>query len=397
MKGGIRKMRTRVLRYSSALLLTLLALPVLRIGWASSAPPSDEFFLYIGSSKSERTPSKGIYTYRFKASTGEIASPGLVKVLDPAFLAIHPNHRFLYAVNQSPDAEASGVTSFTIDRKTGGLTLLNQVSSHGANPVYVLLDKTQKYALVANYFGHSVATFPLLADGRLGEAAAVVTYTESGPNHPERAKGVFPHSIDLSSDNRFAIVTGLGVDKLFVYKFDPSSGSLIANHPPFFALPPGAGPRHIAFDPKGKFVYTMSEVKGIVTVLSYHAADGSLSEVQSISSLPKDFKGENASAEIEVSPDGKFLYASNRGPDSIALFAVDSGKGTLTPIEIVSSHGKFPNNFSFDPTGSFLFVANEHSDNVVVFRVDRKTGRLTPTGQELQVPCPQNIVFLATQ
>jgi len=376
------------------LLLSALVLPVSSLAGPRKVSANDEFFIYIGSSKSERTDSKGIYVYRFKAGTGQLTSLGLVKVMNPAFLAVHPSRRFLYAVNQTADYDTSAVTAFAMDRTTGELTLLNQVSSRGANPVYVMLDKTGRYALIANYIGDTVAAFPLLDDGRLGEASAFVQYSESSVNHPERPKGAFPHSIDLSPDNRFALVTALGLDKLFVYRFDQARGSLAQNDIPFFSVAPGGGPRHIAFDPSGKHVYSMNETAGTVTVFSYNAADGGLHELQTISTLPKDFKDKNASAEIEVYPSGKFLYASNRGHDSIAVFAIEPKKGTLRPVENVPTQGKAPGNFQFDPTGSYLFVANENSNNVVVFRVDPKVGRLSSTGQVLEVPCPQNMVFV---
>ena len=376
------------------LLLSALVLPVSSLAGPRKVSATDEFFIYIGSSKSERTDSKGIYVYRFKAGTGQLTSLGLVKVMNPAFLAVHPSRRFLYAVNQTADYDTSAVTAFAMDRTTGELTLLNQVSSRGANPVYVMLDKTGRYALIANYIGDTVAAFPVLDDGRLGEASSFVQYSESSVNHPERPKGAFPHSIDLSPDNRFALVTALGLDKLFVYRFDQARGSLAQNNIPFFSVAPGGGPRHIAFDPSGKHVYSMNETAGTVTVFSYNAADGGLHELQTISTLPKDFKDKNASAEIEVYPSGKFLYASNRGHDSIAVFAIEPKKGTLRPVENVPTQGKAPGNFQFDPTGSYLFVANENSNNVVVFRVDPKVGRLSSTGQVLEVPCPQNMVFV---
>jgi 6-phosphogluconolactonase len=393
---GTRFANVRTVRWRPVLFGLLLVLVTYIRGY-EAAPAKNEFFVYVGSSKSERTASKGIYIYRFNAGSGQLSPAGLVKVLNPAFLALHPNHRFLYTVNQTADEARSAATSFTVDRTTGGLTLLNQVSSKGANPVYILLDKTLKYALVANYLGDTVATFPVFGDGRLGEAAAVVRYTGSSVHHPERPKGVFPHSIDVSADNRFAIVTALGLDRLYVYRFDPAHGSLTENMPSYFSLAPGAGPRHIAFHPNGMYVYSMNETAGNVTVLAYNAADGTLQERQAISSLPMDFKGKNASAEVEVYPTGKFLYASNRGHDSIAVFAVDPEKGTLSLIEIVPSQGKAPGNFQIDPTGKYLFVANEDSDTVVLYRIDPSDGRLTPTGQVLQVPCPQNMVFLGTE
>jgi 6-phosphogluconolactonase len=391
--------RKNILRLSALVALVLgLALPVYSASGPQQISGSNEFFIYIGSSKSERTESKGIYVYRFNPSRGELTSLGMVRVTNPAFLAVPPSQRFLYAVNQTPDYDTSAVTAFAIDRATGQLTLLNQVPSRGANPVYALVDKTGRYVVIANYIGGSVATFPLLDDGRLGQAAAFVQYSGASMiNHPERPKGSYPHSIDISPDNRFALVTALGLDRLFIYHFDQEHGSLSDNDPPTVDLPPGSGPRHIAFDKTGKHVYVVNETRGTVTVFSYNAAHGALRALQTISTLPKAFKGVNASAEIEVYPTGKFLYASNRGPDSIAVFAIESSKGTLKPIQNVPTQGKGPGNFQIDPTGSYLFVANENSNNVVVFRIDPKTGSLTSTGQQFRVPCPQNIVFVGIE
>ena len=311
-------------------------------------------------------------------------------------MALHPNGRFLYAVNEVGNYKgptSGGVSAFSIDRATGKLTFLNEVPSRGADPCYIIVDKTGKYVLVANYTGGSVAVFPVLEDGKLGEASAFVQHTGHGTN-PSRQEGPHAHSIDLSPDNRLAMVDDLGLDELLVYKFDSAKGSLTPNDPPFAKLDPGAGPRHFALHPSGKFAYVISEMQSTVTVFSNDEKRGTLLHLQTISALPKDFTGQNDDAEIQMHPSGKFLYASNRGSDTIAVFAIDLSKGTLTPVEYTPTQGKIPRSFEIDPTGKFLFAANQKSDNIVVFRIDVKTGRLTPTGQVLDVGSPVCVKFL---
>ncbi len=288
---------------------------------------------------------------------------------------------------------SGGVSAFAIDRATGQLTFLNEVPSRGADPCHITVDKTGKYVLVANYTGGSIAVFPVLADGKLGEAAAFVQHTGRGTN-PKRQKKAHAHSIDLSPDNRFAMVDDLGLDELLVYKFESANGSLTPNNPPFAKLDPGSGPRHFALAPSGRFAYVISEMHSTVTAFSNDEKSGTLNALQTISTLPKDFTGQNDDAEIQMHPSGKFLYASNRGHDSVAVFAVDAAKGTLTPVEYTPTQGKIPRSFEIDPTGKFLFAENQKSDTIVVFRIDANTGRLTPTGQVLNVSSPVCIKFL---
>jgi len=248
--------------------------------------------------------------------------------------------------------------------------------------------------LVANYTSGSVAVFPIHDEGSLGDASASVQHTGHGTN-PERQEGPHAHSINLGSDNRFAMVDDLGLDELLVYKFDSAKGSLTPSDPPFAKLDPGSGPRHFALHPSGKFAYVVSEMKGTVTVFSNNAKTGALQPLQTISTLPKDFTGSIEDAEIEVHPSGKFVYASNRGDaNSIAVYAIDPNKGTLTTVEIAPTQGKTPRSFEIDPTGQLLFAANEKSNNLVVFRIDQKTGHLTPTGQVLDVSEPVCVKFL---
>ena len=383
-----------VVAFASALLLAV------QLGGAASATPKGKYFVYIGTYTEEGSKSKGLYAYRFDAATSELSPIGLVaETTNPSFLAVHPNHRFLYAVNEVTHYRgwsSGAVSAFAIDHATGKLTFLNKVPSRGADPCYVTIDKSGKYVLVANYTGGSVATFPVLEDGRLGEASAFVQHSGHGTN-PERQEGPHAHSIDMSPDNHFALVDDLGLDELLVYRFDRAKGSLTPNDPKCAKLNPGAGPRHFAFHPNGKFAYVISELQSAVTAFAYDPASGALHSLQTVSTLPKDFTGHNDDAEVEVHPSGKFLYASNRGHDSIAVFAIDAGKGTLTPVDYVATGGKTPRSFEIDPTGSLLFAANQKSGNIVVFRIDAETGRLTPSGKVLEVSEPVCVKFVAIE
>jgi 6-phosphogluconolactonase len=392
---GMKRTRNSV-RFASLLLLILLFTAFS----ASAAPPahSGKYLVYVGTYTGEGTKSKGIYAFRYDAATAQLTPLGLAaETTNPSFVAAHPNGKFLYAVNEVGDYKgpnSGGVSAFSIDRATGKLTFLNELPSRGADPCYITVDKTGKFVLVANYTGGSVIVYPVLDDGRLGEASAFVQHTGHGPN-AERQEGPHAHSIDLSPDNRFAFVDDLGLDELLVYKFDAAKGSLTPNDPPFAKLDPGAGPRHFALRPDGKFAYVVTEIGRSVTVFSHDAASGTLQRVQTLTTLPAGFTGRNDDAEIEVLPSGKFLYASNRGHDSIAVFAIDSSKGTLSTVEIASTGGKEPRSFEIDPTGTLLFAANQKSDNIVVFKIHAKTGKLTPTGQVLDVGSPVCVKFVA--
>jgi 6-phosphogluconolactonase len=391
--------RMKIPRYSLRSLALLLALIVSTILAAAAERPG-KYLFYVGTYTEDGSKSKGIYAYRFDASTSEITSLGLAaETTNPSFVALHPSGRFLYAVNEVGNYKgpnSGGVSAFSIDHATGKLTFLNEVPSRGADPCYIVVDKTGKYVLVANYTGGSVAVFPVLADGKLGEASAFVQHTGHGTD-PKRQEGPHAHSVDLSPDNRFAMVDDLGLDELLVYKFDSAKGSLTANDPPFAKLDAGAGPRHFVLRPDGKFAYVVAEMGHTVTVFSNDAASGRLQTLQTVTTLPKDFKGRNDDAEIQVHPSGKFLYASNRGDDSIAIYAIDGSKGTLTQVGIVPTGGKEPRSFEIDPTGTLLLADNQKSDNIVVFRIDPKTGGLTPTGQMLEVASPVCVKFLRVE
>jgi 6-phosphogluconolactonase len=386
------------LRHSSRALTLLLVLFLVSLAAAAPAAKPGKYLFYVGTYTEEGSKSKGIYAYSYDSATSAITPLGLAaETTNPSFVALHPNGSFLYAVNEVGNyhgPNSGGVSAFSIDRATGKLTFLNEVASRGADPCYITVDKTGKYVLVANYTGGSVAVFPVLADGKLGESSAFVQHTGKGTN-PERQEGPHAHSIDLSLDNRFAMVDDLGLDELLVYKFDGSKGSLTPNDPPFTKLAAGSGPRHFALRPDGKFAYVISEIGHTVTVLSNDLDNGRLQVLQTVTTLPKDFTGRNDDAEIQIHPSGKFLYASNRGDDSIAIYAVDQSKGTLAQAAIVHTGGKEPRSFEIDPTGTLLFAENQKSDNIVVFKIDQKTGLLTPTGQVLNVGSPVCLKFVA--
>ena len=306
---------------------------------------------------------------------------------NPAFLEIHPSKKFLYAANEMREfkGEPTGaVTAFSIDAMTGELTPLNQVSSKGAGSCHITIDAEGKTLLVANYGGGSVASFRIGEDGTLSEAVSFFQHEGSSVDE-RRQKGPHAHSINVDPTNKHAYCADLGLDKVLVYKVN-KKGKLKANDPPFTKTQPGGGPRHLSFHPSGKFAYVNLEMTSKVTVFTHNAKTGILTEVQTVSTLPKDFTGNNSTAEIRVHPTGKFVYCSNRGHDSIAVFAIDEKSGKLTFIEHEPSGGKTPRNFCIDPSGAYLLAANQNTNNVAVFRVDAKTGALTPTGSSIESP-----------
>ena len=351
-----------------------------------------QYLAYVGT-YTTKTNSKGIYVYRFDAESGKLSAMALAaESMDPSFVAVHPNGKFLYAVNEA--GKSSMVSAFALAPKTGKLTLLNQLPALGEDPCYISFDKTAKYVLVANYTSGNIAVFPILPDGRLGEHTAFVQHGGAlGPNK-ERQEGPHAHWIETSPDNRFALAADLGLDQVLVYKFDAIKGTLSPNEPPFAKLKPGSGPRHIAFRPDGNFFYVISELNSTVTAFHYVAEAGILHEMQTVTTLPRDFSARNDTAEIAAHPNGKFLYASNRGHDSIAIFSIDPAKGTLTFVARVSTGGKEPRHFAIDPTGKYLLAENQLSNNIVIFKIDPATGGLTPTGQVVDVPSPVDLTFL---
>jgi 6-phosphogluconolactonase len=403
--GNIETMKLR--RNFTCILILIISLSSLTAFAAARAAQKSEYILFVGSYTEEGSTSKGIYSYQYDAQTGKVTPLGLAaETANPSWLTIHPNGRFVYAVNEVNNYKApnyklpnsGGLSAFSIDRDkdghpTGKLTFLNDVPT-GADPCYVTVDKTGKYALVASYTGASLAVYRIREDGSLGIASDMRFHTGHGPN-TQRQRSAHIHSVDLSPDNRFAYVDDLGMDGLLVYKFDDSKGTLRSNGSKYATLDPGAGPRHFALHPSGKFAYVVSEMQGTVTTFSNDPGTATLQRLQTISTLPKDFKGEIEDAELEIHPSGKFLYASNRGDgNSIAVFSIDADNGTLSPIEYIPTQGKIPRSFAIDPAGTRLFVGNQGSNNIVVFRIDQKTGRLTPTGQVFDEASPVCLKFL---
>ncbi len=351
--------------------------------------------VYVGTYTGPK--SQGIYQARLDLASGSLSAPELAgETANPSFLAIHPSWRFLYAANEvwGPAGSAGGsVSAFAIAPDTGRLTLLNKVASGGVGPCYVSVDREGRSALAANYGSGSVCVLPIGEDGRLAEATAVVQHSGSGPN-PKRQEGPHAHSIQPDPSGRFALAADLGLDKILVYRFDAARGTLAPNDPPAAAVAPGAGPRHLAFHPNGRFVYVINEMASTITAFGYDGARGVLALRETVSTLPADFRGESFCAEIQVHPSGRFLYGSNRGHDSIAVFAVGADGGTLTPLGHASTQGKTPRNFRIDPTGAYLLVANQGSDTVVVFRIDAAGGGLRPTGAAVTVPSPVCLKFV---
>jgi 6-phosphogluconolactonase len=350
--------------------------------------------LYIGTYTNHG--SQGIYVGEFDPGNGSLRAPELAAATaNPSFLAVTPSRQFLYAVNETDhfDGQSTGgVSAFAIDSATGKLTLLNQVSSMAPGPAYVTLDRSGHYILVANYDQGSVAVFPIMSDGKIGDFTAFVRHMGSSVD-PERQEGPHAHSIAMSPDNRFAIIADLGLDELLVYPFDAARGTLGPAR--VIKTDPGVGPRHLTLADSGKFVYVINEMRSSLTVYSYHASDGAMTPVQSISTLPSSFHGKNTAAEVLLHPSGEFLYASNRGEDnSIAVFAVDRAKGTLTLVEYVATGGKTPRNFAIDPSGKWLLAANQDSNNIVTFRINVKSGRLTRTGHTVEVNSPTILDFV---
>ena len=338
--------------------------------------------------------SKGVYRSTFNPADGKLSPAELAgEIVNPSFLAIHPTRPLLYAAGEL-GGKGGVVTAMAIEPGSGKLTLLNQQPSQGAGPCHISVDRSGHYVLVANYVGGSVACLPIQSYGRLGGATSTVQHHGKGPNR-QRQDGPHAHQILSDPESNFVFVPDLGLDKIMIYRLDRAQGLLLPDEPPSAATAPGAGPRHLAFLPDSRFAYAIGELDSTVTVFRYVAARGLLQPVQSVSTLPPDFHGRSTAAEVAIHPSGKFLYGSNRGHDSIAIFAIDAASGKLRPLGHEPTQGKSPRYFGIDPSGKYLLAANQDSDNVVVFRIDAETGLLHPTGQSLSVPSPVCIVWTA--
>jgi len=388
------------------LILSLLAAFVLPLTFARiEAKPAaaKRYLVYVGT-YTTKTASKGIYAFRYDVSSGKLTPIGVAaETPDPSWVAVHPSGKFLYAVNEA--GKNSMVSAFAIDADSGKLTLLNQLPALGEDPCYLSFDRTGKYVLIANYTSGNVVVFPIGADGKLGSATANVRDEGMlGPNK-ERQEGPHAHWIEPSIDNHFVYVADLGFDRVLRYGFDATKGALLAG--PMRSsfshrmldrsakVAPGTGPRHGAFSHNGARMYVLGELTSTVTAFHMIGKDDFVpTSFQKISALPNGFSGRNDAAEIAIHPNAKFLYSSNRGHESIALFKIDSGTGKLTAAGNYFVEGKEPRHFAIDPSGNYLLAEDQLSNKIVTFRIDQKTGALTPTGDSVEVPSPVCLAFL---
>ncbi len=366
---------------------------------AEKSAGATQFRAYVGTYTGKK--SQGIYMFNFNAATGEVGKPELAgEAVNPSFLAFHPDGKHLYAVGEVNDVggkKGGGVSAFAI-QPDGKLKLLSQASTVGTGPCFVSVDKSGKVALAANYGGGSVVALPIKADGSVGEHTGFVQHEGKGTTKRQGQPNA--HSVNVSPDNRFAFVADLGLDKILIYKLDPAKGTLTPNDPPFTAVAPGSGPRHFTFHPSGKFAYLICEINLTMIAFNYDAAKGTLKEMQTVSTLPAaDGPGPKpgwSTAEVVAHPSGKFLYGSNRGHDTIAVFSI-AADGKLTLVENAPAEVKTPRNFNLDPTGKWLFTEGQGSDSIALFKVDQATGKLTPTSTKLEIGTPVCMKFLAVK
>jgi 6-phosphogluconolactonase len=343
--------------------------------------------------------SQGIYVTQFDSASGKIGDARLAaETRNPSFLAIHPTGKYLYAVGELEEFEgekSGAVTAFKIDQESADLHPINHAKSSGEGPCHLVVDHSGRFVLIANYGSGTVSVIEINPDGSLGKRTAFHQHTGSSVN-PARQKGPHAHSINVDAQNRFAFAADLGLDKILIYRFNPQDGSLEANKPPFASVAPGSGPRHFSFAPSGKFAYVINEMALTVTGFAYDSAKGSLESIQTISTVPDGEKRAGLStAEVVVHPSGKFLYGSNRGHDSIAVFRIDPATGKLSFVECESTRGKTPRNFAVDPSGKYLLAENQGSDSIVILAINPDTGELDATGESVSVPSPVCVKFLA--
>jgi len=352
-----------------------------------------ELLVYIGTYT--KTEEQGIHWLKLEMATGKLTVAGkLAGQKNPSFLAIHPNKKFLYAVNEIGNykgEKAGGVSAYAVDQKTGALTFINQQSSKGGAPCHLVVDATGRNVLVANYTGGSVVSLPISRKGRLRKASSFIQHEGSSVLKPRQASP-HGHSINVSPGNKFAVAADLGLDKVLVYEFNAKGGKLTPAG--FTKVAPGAGPRHFAFHPNGKFAYVINEITLTVTAFAWDEGKGNLSELQTITTLPVERGKGMSTAEVQVHPSGRFLYGSNRGHNTIAVFSIDGKTGKLKAIQHQSTLGKTPRNFGIDPTGKFLIAANQSSGDVFTFHINQDTGELKPTSHSVKVSMPVCVKFL---
>ena len=351
----------------------------------------------FGTGKILEGKGEGIYLYRMHPTTGALEfGSKTTGVVNPSYLAVDPTKRFLYAVNELKtyeDKPTGTVSAFAVDAKSGKLEFLNKRLTHGTDPCHVIVDGKGRHIFVANFMSGSVCVLPVRNDGSLGEASDFVQHLGSSVD-PVRQKGPHAHSVTLDKANRFAFVPDLGLDKLMVYRFERTRGMLEPNAVGWIKVKPGAGPRHVALHPGGRLAFLINELDSTLTALSFDARKGVFKELQVVPTLPAGFQGESTCADVQVAPSGRFVYASDRGHDSLVIYRIGQRTGRLTYVGHQSTQGRTPRQFEIDPTGRFLLVGNQDADTIVSFRIDPRAGTLEPTGQVLQVPTPVCVKFL---
>jgi 6-phosphogluconolactonase len=345
----------------------------------------------FGTGKILEGKGKGIYAYRLDGSSGSMEQVALSKAgPNPSFLALDPTRRFLYAVNELKEfegAQTGAVSAFSVDQDSGELEFLNSKPTHGTDPCHVTVHQSGKYVLVANFMSGSVCVLPVWKDGSLGDATEVIQHQGSSID-PARQSGPHAHAVVLDHSGRTVFVPDLGLDKVMVYRFDAERGKLEPHDEPWVETAAGAGPRQLVLHPRDGYAYVINELASTMIAFRYDRARGHLREIQTLSTLPEGFEGASTCAEVQISPSGKFLYGSNRGHDSIVIYAIDQADGTLTCVGHRSTLGRTPRHFVVDPAGEFLLVANQDTDNVIVFRLDPESGELVDTGHRVDVPTP---------
>jgi 6-phosphogluconolactonase len=373
-------------------LLFPCAIAALTFPGATSKAVSDSRQRALVGTYTNKTDSKGIYAVEFDSESGKLKLQGLAaETPDPSWVVVHPNGKFVYAANES--GKQSTVTAFALDAKTAKLTQLNELLAEGEDPCHLSFDKTGKFLFAANYTSGNVAVFPILPDGKLGRPTAVVKDAGSLGPRKDRQEAPHAHWIGVSPDNRFVFVSDLGLDAILSYRFDSTKGTLSPNNPPFAKLASGAGPRHLAFTPNGKYVYVLSELNSTITAFSYDPAKGSLFEMQILTTLSDMTTPRNDAAEITVAPNGKWLYVSNRGQDTISAFTISPSDGSLTHTGDYPTE-KEPRHFALDPSGQFLFAENQNSNSITVFRINPATGALSRVSNTGDIPSPVCLAFL---
>ena len=359
---------------------------------ATSAVPAMPRFAYVGcyTSKERNGRGEGITVYRVEPGSGPWTQVQLVKdLVNPSWLALDRRQRFLYAAH----GDGTEATAFRIDEQTGQLTVLNRQPTDGKNGVRLIVDPSNRFIVLANYASGTVAVLPIKPDGSLAPLSDLAAIPGKPGPHRTRQESSHPHDTLFERQGRFVVVPDLGLDAVFVYKLDTARGKLVANDPPSVASRPGAGPRHVDFHPSKPYAYVINELDSTITTYRVDPERGELKPVQVITTLPPDFTGSSTTSEVAVAPSGRFVYGSNRGHDSLAIFAVDETTAVLAPIGWEPTQGKSPRFFAIDPSGTLLYAANLDSDTIVTFRVDQATGKLTPTGQIVKTGSPSSIVF----